>query len=215
MSTLIITGGRAEAGFFREYFKNRTFCHIIAVDGGLLFAEALGLVPDYIVGDFDTLPEGRLAAYEGREGVTIRHFCPEKDDTDTQIAVELALELEKEEVIMIGAAGTRLDHSIANLFLLEKFERAGISAYCLDGKNRVRVLQKGISLQKVVQYGDFVSFLALTDTVEGITLKGFKYPLLNRTLHQDDSLCVSNEIVEETAEISFQKGLLLMIEAKD
>lgn len=204
-----------EIEFFKEYFKNRPFRHVIAVDGGLLSAEALGFAPDYIVGDFDTLPEGRLAAYEGREGVTIRHFCPEKDDTDTQIAVELALELEKEEVIMIGAAGTRLDHTIANLFLLEKFEKAGIPAYCFDGKNRVRVLQKGMLLRKEEQYGDFVSFLALTDTVEGITLKGFKYPLLRRTLRQEDSLCISNEIVEETAEISFQKGLLLMIEAKD
>lgn len=215
MPTLIITGGTVDVPFFKEYLKGKNFQHIIAVDGGLVSAQALGFVPDYIVGDFDTLPYKELAVYEQRRGIHIRRYQPEKDDTDTQIAAELAMQLEKEEVIFLGATGTRIDHMLANIFLLEKFADSNIYACCLDSHNKARILNHGITIQKSEQYGAFISFLALTEQVEGITLKGFKYPLVSRTLWQADSLCISNEIIEETAEISFTKGRLLMVEARD
>lgn len=253
MSTVIITGGNLEEGHCWEWLKKQQFDHIIAVDGGLLHSEAIGLFPDYIVGDFDTLPPDMLMAYEKKEGVTIRRFQPEKDDTDTQIAVELAISLEKKlernlppsvfepvpaleksgrerqedktealenkefffSVVVVGAIGCRLDHTLANLFLLEKFENAGILACCMDEHNRISVHSTGFLLQKQQQYGDYVSFLALSETVTGIYLTGFRYPLTDRTLKQEDSLCISNEITEEIAAVSFQKGKLLMIEARD
>lgn len=228
MSTLIISGGRVEIEAMRAYLAGRTFRHIIAVDGGLLRAQELRLQPDYIVGDFDTLPEEKLKEYENRQDVQIRRFNPEKDDTDTQIAVELAIALETEqrneeeyragetsEVVILGAIGTRMDHTLANLCLLEKFLHAGIPAYAVDANNRISVHEKGFSLKRSQAYGPFLSFIAMTAKVTGITLTGLKYPLENHTLLQENSLCISNEFAGEDATVSLASGILMMIEARD
>lgn len=235
MSTLIITGGRTDdnaAGYLAaragalpqtgpkaagRCCRAPGFEHVIAVDGGLLSAERLGLKPDYIVGDFDTLPAEYLRRYEQQDAITVRRFRPEKDDTDTQIAVELAQELEGEngEVLILGGLGTRFDHTLANVFLLEKLEAAGIRAALVDSNNRISVHRRSFTLRKSEQYGSFVSFLALTPQVTGITLTGFKYPLTKRTLRQEDSLCISNELAAETGTVEFEEGLLLMAEARD
>ena len=115
-----------------------------------------------------------------------------------------------------AAAGrTRFDHTLANVFLLEKLEAAGIRAALVDSNNRISVHRRSFTLRKSEQYGSFVSFLALTPQVTGITLTGFKYPLTKRTLRQEDSLCISNELAAETGTVEFEEGLLLMAEARD
>ncbi|MDE7299179.1 MAG: thiamine diphosphokinase [Lachnospiraceae bacterium] len=258
MSTLIITGGRMNEESAMEYLAVRCgrerddrgdtaafgFAHIIAVDGGVVSAERLGLKPDFVVGDFDTLPGERLKCYEQREDVVIRRFRPGKDDTDTQIAVELAIELEggadagraasrecgkmtdgvrKEgvgteqggDVVILGGLGTRFDHTLANVLLLEKLEAAGLRAVLVDRHNRISVHSLGFSLSRAEQYGSFVSFVALTPRVTGITLTGFKYPLTRYTLRQEDSRCISNELAAEIGTVEFEEGMLLMVEARD
>lgn len=229
MSTLIISGGRVDVDAMKAYLAEKTFRHIIAVDGGLVAAEALGCRPDYIVGDFDTVSREVLEKYEAMPGVQVRRFVPEKDDTDTQIAIELAISLEQEakkvygesaadeccEVLLLGAIGTRMDHTLANICLLEKLMHAGIPAYAVDAHNRISVHKQGFSLKRSVAYGPFLSFLAMTTEVTGITLKGLKYPLDKHTLLQESSLCISNEFAEEDAKVSFESGILMMIEARD
>ena len=158
MSTLIVTGGSADTGALQRYltawkFTAREFEHVIAVDAGVLVAERLGIAVDYLVGDFDTLGAEELARREHTAGLTVRKYNPQKDDTDTEIAVNLALGMEKgrekakperkgffpEQVVLFGATGTRLDHTLANLFLLARFEEAGISACAVDANNRISV----------------------------------------------------------------------------
>ncbi len=247
MSILIISGGRVDIESAAEYIKNRSWQHVIAVDGGLLAAQKLGLASDYIVGDFDTLLPEQLAPYETRQEVQIRRFVPEKDDTDTQIAIQLAISLMKEqeivcgasegkttavendscancmekeavlekEVILLGAIGSRMDHTLANLCLLQQFMRAGIPAYAVDANNRISVHETGFRLRRENAYGPYLSFVAMTPEVTGLTLTGLKYPLVEHTLYQASSLCVSNEYAAEEAEVQFERGILLMIEAKD
>lgn len=232
MSTLIVTGGSFCREAAASYLKKRSFQHVIAVDAGARAAKELGLSPDYLVGDFDTLGEQELKAWEGRDGVTIRRYCPEKDDTDTEIALKLAAELEAspargekalrrgadffpERVVLLGAAGTRLDHTLANIFMLEQLEAAGISACIVDANNRISVHDAGFSLARALLYGRYVSFLALTPQVEGLTLRGFYYPLDGYTLSQGSSRCVSNEPAQERLQVEFSAGRLLMVEASD
>ncbi|MBQ9119111.1 MAG: thiamine diphosphokinase [Lachnospiraceae bacterium] len=221
MSTLIVSGGLVDAAWAREYLGERSFTHTIAVDGGLLAVQALGREPDYIVGDFDTLAPEALECYETRSEVQIRRFNPEKDETDTQIAIELAMEFEQaaapemREIVLLGAIGSRMDHTLANLCLLEKCMQAGIPAYAVNANNRISVHRQGFVLQRSCSFGPFLSFVALSQEVTGLTLTGLKYPLDGHVLRQDSSLCISNEFAGEEAEVAFESGILMMIQAKD
>lgn len=248
MSTLIVTGGNVEDDALRRYLGTRVFSHAIAVDAGMLAAERLGFKADYLVGDFDTLGEEALSVREHTKGLTVRKYNPKKDDTDTEIAVCLALELEgksggklegksrgefegksggeqaertvragffPEQVVLVGASGTRFDHTLANVFLLARFEQAGLSACIVDAHNRVSVHHAGFSFGKQEQYGKYISFLALTPKVEGLTLRGFAYPLKGHTLSQESSLCISNEAAAEELCVEFSRGRLLMVESLD
>lgn len=229
MSTLIVAGGSVCTPTASAYLKKRSFQHVIAVDAGARAAEMLGLKPDYLVGDFDTLGAQELEAWEKAPDVNICRYRPEKDDTDTEIALKLAVGLEggeraqelegggffPERVVLLGATGTRLDHTLANIFMLEQLEAAGLTACIVDANNRISVHAAGFSFEREELYGTYVSFLALTPCVEGLTLTGFRYPLSGRCLRQDSSLCVSNEPAAQRMRVEFLSGRLLMIEASD
>ena len=94
---------------------------------------------------------------------------------------------------------------------------AGVDCQMLDARNRIRLIRKPVVIRKEEQYGDYVSLLPLTTLVEGVCLKGFKYPLTDFTLTSTGSagLGVSNEIVEAEGQIVFTKGVLILIEARD
>ena len=114
MHTLIISGGNIEVDLALKVLNNH-FEHIIGVDGGLKFCYDHKVVPTRIVGDFDTLEPKILAWYKSHTHIEIREFNPVKDATDTQIAVELALELGSGQITILGGTGTRLDHVLGNI----------------------------------------------------------------------------------------------------
>ena len=211
---LIITGGRVEEHFLIEQVNKEDYSMIIAADNGLAAADRCDLKLDFIVGDFDSVPIEILTKYRGKS-TPIETYPVEKDKTDTQIAIELALKHEPSHLDIVGATGTRLDHVMANIHLLMLPLKQGISAALLDAKNKIYLIQENFSMNKGRQYGDYVSLLPFTEQVTGLTLKGFKYPLDHITLAAGDSLGISNELKEETARIELSEGILLVIEAKD
>ena len=230
MATLIVAGGDVFLPVASSYLKGRGFDHIIAVDAGVLAAEKLGLSVDYLVGDFDTLGEEKLAHWEKIPNISVKKYNPQKDDTDMEIAVKLALQFEEgkrkargnlssrffpEQVLLIGATGTRLDHTLANISMLSQFETAGISACILDAHNRLSMHGRGFCLSKKELLGKYISFVAFTKEVSGITLKGFCYPLDGYTLRKESSRCISNEACGEELSVEFSEGELLMVESAD
>lgn len=220
--TLILSGGRIDKDFALPFLKKRVYEKIIAVDGGLRFLHEVGLHPTDIAGDFDTIDPRVLALYENREDVRIHRFNPQKDDTDSEIAVRLALEYESTYIDMLGAVGSRLDHTLGNIRLLGLIHQAGKSsfpreAYIYNRNNRVRLVEKECVLKKEETFGKYVSLLPFTQTVTGITLEGFLYPLREHTMDifHTPTLGISNEIVEAEARITCREGVLLVIEAMD
>ncbi len=211
---LIITGGRITDHFLLEQLEKEKYSMIIAADHGLAAADRLMLSPDFIVGDFDSVPEAILSKYRGKSA-PIETFPREKDKTDTQIAVELALMHNPSRIDIIGATGSRLDHVIANIHLLVLPLQAGCTACIIDEKNKIYLMEHSFFISRTMQHGDYVSLLPFTDKVSGLTLKGFKYPLDHVTLTSGSSLGISNEIVEEEAEVELLEGILLVIEARD
>lgn len=216
MKTLIISGGNIEVDLALKILKE-PFDHIIGVDGGLRFCYEQGIVPTRIVGDFDTLSPDLLKWYKEHTKIEIREFNPVKDDTDTQIAVELALSLGSSRITILGGTGTRIDHVLGNIQVLYYPFQKGVECLLLDSNNRIQLIQGRHCIRKDEQYGKYFSLIPFTTDVTGVTLKGAKYPL-NRhhfTVLGSGSLGVSNEIVDDQVEILTESGILILIESKD
>ena len=216
--TLIIAGGSIDIAFACDYLKNRRFEHIIAVDGGLESAMKMNLVPGYIVGGFDTVSSDILDSYRTNPNIVFRQYHPEKDFSDTQSAIRLAMELETLSITIFGGIGTRMDHSLANIQLLQMPLEQGIDAVIINSHNRIRLLgvkRKEIEMKKS-EY-KYVSILPMSDCVTGLTLTGMKYPLGNYEMNMEQaiSLGVSNEIVEEPAVVKLKSGKIVLIESRD
>ena len=211
---LIITGGFIEEEFLKELLEKEAYSMIIAADHGLMMSDRLHIPLDYIVGDFDSVPEEILNKYR-KASVPMKTFPTEKDKTDTQIAIELALMHNPRAIDLVGATGSRLDHTLANLHLLMLPMQLKVETYLLDRHNKISLRRSGFTLLKAGQYGDFVSLLPFTGEVKGLTLTGFKYPLEQVTMTAGSSLGISNEIAEEEARVELQEGILIVFETRD
>lgn len=218
MNTLIISGGNIEVDVALEVLEQK-FDKIIGVDGGLKFCFEHNIVPTNIVGDFDTLSLDILTWYKENTRIEIREFNPVKDATDTQIAVELAMELGSTHITILGGTGTRLDHVLGNIQTLYLPLHAGVDCCILDAHNRIRLIQHTFTLRKDQQYGMYFSLLPLTTDVTGVTITGAKYPLAKHhfSVLGTGSLGVSNEIARDAEEvrIEMEKGIMILVESKD
>ena len=150
-----------------------------------------------------------------KNNIVLKEFPPEKDYTDTHLAMEIAIELGVTNVTILGATGTRFDHTIANINLLAIFLDKNIKAQIVDAHNRIYVINEDTHLVKKEMFGPFLSLIAYSDRVEGITLTGFKYPLDNAALEKACSLGISNELLEQEGIIRLHTGKLIVIEARD
>ncbi|BCK00197.1 thiamine diphosphokinase [Anaerocolumna chitinilytica] len=212
---LIVTGGDISLTFMKEYLKNKEFDKIIAVDKGLEAVSALSLTPDYVIGDFDSVSKDVIDYYKTLEGVKVVEYNPMKDATDTELAIQTAMEVKPAEIVILGATGTRADHMIANISLLCLPLREHIKTYMIDEHNKIYMIDEDMVIHRKNLHGPYISLLPFTEKVERVTLKGFLYPLKDKTFTLGTSLGVSNEVTEEQASIQIGAGILLVIEAKD
>ena len=150
---------------------------------------------------------------------------PIKDDTDSEHAIREAIQRGASSITMLGAtSGKRIDHLLGNIALLGIGLEAGVPITLLDSNNRIRMYRSNgtanrafqvLKISRSEQYGKFLSLVPYQGRVTGVTLTGVKYPLTNYTMEAFSSLGISNEITEDEATISFQEGVLLVIESSD
>jgi thiamine pyrophosphokinase len=225
----IITGGRVDIDWLRSIWpsclqENEENC-VIAADKGLLYAKEAGIPVDKILGDFDSLPDGILEDYE-KQDIEIRCFPPEKDYTDTHLAIMWAMEEGADKVSLIGGMGSRFDHSFANVGLLSILLSHGIFGEIIDPNNRIFMMDKEHTgtcvLKKRKKQGkeqnrqeEYISLIPYTEKVTGIKLTGFQYPLKNETLTIGISRGISNMLREEEGTIQMEDGILMVICARD
>lgn len=188
---------------------------LVGADRGALFLVRHGLRPAIALGDFDSItPEEREEVRRGSESFL---DCDPvmKDWTDTEMAFNWALERNPGELVLLGALGSRFDHSLANVHLLRRAMERGVACVIADANNEVRLVSR--SAEAVLARGRFpyVSLLPLTMDVSGITLEGFQYPLTDATLTLGQSLGISNAIEGEIGRVTVRDGLLLVIQSKD
>jgi len=205
----IISGGRlGDQSFFQERISGMRNCLIICCDGGARHIQYLGIKPDVIIGDMDSIDPALLAGYSD-SGIKIIKHPANKDFTDTELALDYALGLKPEAIYIWGALGGRIDHTLANVFLLYKGQEEGIRTYLIDEYSEAFVLEKETSF--INDAGKTVSLLALSSAVTGINLTGFLYPLKDETMTMGESRGISNIINENCASISVKNGKLLVI----
>lgn len=218
--TVIFSGGRTDLVFAAEFMKDKKNAFLIAADRGLEAMMSLGFKPNAVIGDFDSASKetiDQVNSFEKEDDITVIRLNPVKDDTDTEAAVRFALENNKEpgDIYILGGTGSRIDHILGNISVLGLGRQFGKKIILLDENNKIELLFEGRTILKEEAFGDFVSLIPFGDEVTGLTLKGFKYPLKNGVLKGFNSLGISNEIVSKEAQISFDSGVLIMVESKD
>lgn len=215
MKFLIVSGGETTDEFVEEVIKKGGFDVILAADSGMDFLYRTEILPDIIVGDFDSVDPKVLEFFREQEQVDICVLDPVKDDTDTEYAIREAIRRGATEITIIAGTGTRLDHVLGNISLLGIGLEEGVRIELLDTHNRVRMTDHSVVLKKKTQYGKYLSLVPFSEKVTGVTLKGLKYPLSDYTMGGFNSLGISNEIVDDEASIELTSGRLLVIESRD
>ena len=214
INTIIISGGNIHKTFLMKVFSKKQFNNIIAVDKGLEVLDKCNILPNYILGDFDSLNKNILNKYICNEKIDIVTLNPIKDYTDTHMAIKFAIELNSENITIVGATGSRIDHLISNIEVMKEALDYNISCEILDKNNCIRLIKENITLIKDKEY-KYISLIPFTNRVTGITLKGFKYNLNNVIMKKGHSIGVSNEQIEEEVSIELKEGILILIKSKD
>ncbi len=211
MPALIIGSG---SNLDKEVFmlENLNIEYVICADGGLEKAEDLELTPNIIVGDLDSVSKEVLKKYLDMN-IELIKYPSEKNHTDMELAIEHAIDKGFKNIILIGATGSRLDHTIANVMLIEQYYKKGIHIQIIDNNNLIQIVSNSIEIINKKDY--FVSIVPITDSIEVASLIGFKYPLNNINVKRGSTLCISNQIIHEKGNIKLDKGIALVFISKD
>ncbi len=203
-SYIIISGGRVDLyslqGIMDRHLESS---RVIAVDKGIETCNKIGIVPDVIVGDFDSASKVTVGVYrkmaKKMHSIQFVDLDTHKDFTDTHVAIMHAMEEGATDIYISGATGTRLDHTMANIGLLKECADKGVNAYIEDDHNVITMINSSAGISRLEGY-DYISFIPYGGCVTGVTLTGFEYNVENRTFEIGDSLGVSNRVVSEDAD---------------
>lgn len=211
---LLVLGGTLDALFLKACYDKLGPQLVVAADGALETILEAGIPCDCGLGDFDTVSQEVLAKFKENPKTRLFAFPPEKDETDAELAVQFAVEQKPDVIWIVGATGGRIDHMLGNLELLRMPLQAGIECEIVDQQNRIRLIDRPTVLEKMENW-KYVSFLSYTDQTQGITLNGFAYNVTDFTLKKGITRCISNEIRDEKATVSFTSGMLYCIRSRD
>jgi len=184
---------------------------LIAADGGARHMARLGLRPDLLVGDLDSLSQAEVDALI-LAGTEVLRYPPEKDETDLELAVQAALDRGCGEVVIVAALGGRVDQLLGNIFLLDLPGLRQVKARLDDGRDELFLIRERGEVRG--RPGDVVSLLPLGGPARGICTSGLRYPLRGETLYPERTRGISNELVEHQAQIELEQGLLICVHTR-
>ena len=184
-------------GSYDNFFDIKPDDFVICADGGYNYAVKFNITPDCIIGDMDSVKTD----ISGKETVV---YPREKDYTDGELAVRLAIEKGFGNIVLLGMTGSRLDHTIGNIFLLRMICKSGLSGFLADRKNTVYYTDGSISLSSVK--GKTISLMPLGGDLLNVSNNGLYYPLRGETLLFGSTRGISNVAVSDDIKISFDSG---------
>lgn len=208
MRAIIIAGGEVEGQDWQRWVRSGDW--IIGADGGAAQALAWGMLPGLVIGDMDSLPEAARSTLQA-EGCQFVEHPRAKDETDLELALHYAVRAGAQEIVVLGALGGRMDHTMANVLLLTLPSLAGASIRIAEGDQQAQIARGGETVQLQGSAGDLVSLVPLGGDVRGVSTRGLAWSLQGDTLRLGASRGVSNEMTGGEVEIQVGEGLLLIV----
>ncbi len=181
---------------------------ILCADGGTRHALALSLTPNLVIGDMDSIDSAEWKTLEERN-ILIELFPRDKNETDLELALNKAIEMDSNEIVIVAALGGRTDHALANIALLANTQYAVRNISLDDGIEQLQFCRTQAEVRG--RSGDIVSLIPWGNPVHGIQTENLKWKLDHETLHPEKSRGISNEMTSDTASIKIESGLLLII----
>ena len=238
---LIISGGEFTPGLFNSNFiKSLEYTHVYAADKGIIYAHKMGIVPDAVIGDFDSLSDyiNLTSSLDDHESISVNKYLNiaqnvvdslfgersknikilthpvKKDDTDTMLAIKAALDDGANEIYIICALGGRTDHTFANIQSLNYIASHNAIGHIYSKDEHLSILKGPFSETIARKEGYSLSLYSISDISKGLTIKGTLYEVDNIDLTNSFPLAYGNKITENKARISLSEGNLLIIESK-
>lgn len=210
MKVLIFTNG--EYGDYSFCKPLPPYDYVLCADNGTRHAKVLGLTPNEILGDFDSCDLEDLESYQ-KQGVCVTKAPCEKDETDTELAIDRAIAIGADTIYVLGGIGSRIDHSLANIHLIYKAYLQNVKVVLYNDKNSVELTDKCIRVEG--EKGDLVSLIPFTPKVTGVYTKNLAYKVEGGTFVVGKPYGVSNYMTHTWAEITLEEGLLLVMKTRD
>ncbi len=206
MRAIVIAGGTiGTPAFYKSILEPEDY--ILCADSGYLNAEKIGIVPNLVIGDFDSSDKNGVTS-----GVPVTVLPVEKDRTDLHECIVCAIEKGATEIVLFGARGSRLDHSLAAISLLYMGLTQGVHIRSIDENNEIFLFEKYIEIEK--REGYKLSLLPLTE-VHGIYTEGLYYPLSGASMFWGNPYGVSNEFIADKACVSIESGVMMVVLSRD
>lgn len=211
MKGLVVSNGEInDLNQLKDISKSVDF--IISVDGGTNYILKANIKPDLVVGDLDSIEKDVLNKIK-EENIQVLKFPSHKDYTDTELALKYLVDRKFEEIILMGVIGTRIDHTLANIYLLYNLFQKGIKGMIINEKNTIYITDNELEIEK--EEGTFVSVIPINSSGAKVTLKGFLYETDRDDFHFSSTFGISNEIVERKGYIKVEEGICLIVKSKD
>ena len=185
---------------------------ILCADGGANYCFQASLLPDRIIGDLDSI-SGQVFKEMKQNGIPIEQFPTKKDATDAELSIDYLIERGFKYITIVGAMGSRMDHTLGNVLLLNKMLQNNISGRIMDDNNIIYLVDNELKLEK--DDGVYISLIPITDNGAVVTLEGFEYELNESRIDFASTLGISNRIVEKQGHILVHRGRCLIILSRD
>ncbi len=211
MNSIIVANGTlTPTPAIRSLLKDADL--IIAADGGAGHLQKLNTLPHVIIGDLDSITRETRQWVESEKIPIITHPT-RKDQTDTELCIDYAVEKGVTHLTLLGVTGQRMDHTLSNICLLRRIADFNIEAKIVDSNNEIYLVTRELVIQG--QKGDLLSIIPITEQVSGLSLSGLEYPLTNTNLSMGTSLGISNCFTGNQARVSLESGVVVVTKSRD
>lgn len=210
MKGLLISNGELkDINLLRELSREVDF--VLAADGGTNHCMKANIIPDLIIGDLDSIDD-KVLNKVNRLNIPIAKYPPKKNATDTEICLDYFIEKEYDEVILLGSLGSRMDHSLANIYLLEFLMDKGVQGKLVDENNIIYLVE---GRHEFVGKKKYLSVIPISDDGIEVSLDGLEYPLDHKLIERGSSLGISNEFKSNLGIVNIHRGRALIIISDD
>ena len=186
--------------------------YVVCADGGIRHLREIDKSPNILLGDLDSVSKKDLEFVKSKN-IEIHKFPPVKDKTDTELATEYLIDLACKSIYFLGATGSRIDHTLANVFLLNLLLKKGIRGIIVDDKNEIYIEDDFLQLKKLEK--SFLSIMPIDQAGINLSISGCFYNLDNAFIPFGSTHGISNEIVEDKCSIKIHRGKAIIIRSID